>query len=130
MLLFYEAIVFSLIIDLYIPMVWIIFSKVILKNLVSSSIIYGVWLSAVSSAIEALGCKMLPKCKKIVYNLRLMQYDIGNHRAWSVNRNFLVSLKTDVSTEGKFWFTIFFKKMLKVICKKIKLICESQFSDR
>ena len=51
---------------------------------------------------------------------------LANCQAWSVNQNFVVSLKTDVLTKGMFWPPIFPKKLLKVICKKAKLVGESR----
>ena len=39
-------------------------------------------------------------------------------RAWSVNRNFVVSSKTKILTKGKFWFANFTKSYLKWSAKK------------
>ena len=60
------------------------------------------------------GVKMLSKCKKIVYSLTLIvDIDIANCWDWSVNKNFVVSLKTKVLTARKFRFASFTNNCLK-----------------
>ena len=46
------------------------------------------------------GAKMLSKCKKIVYSLTL--FGVRYKGIVKTNRNFVVSLKAKILTEGKF----------------------------
>ena len=65
----------------------IIFSEVICKNLVTSSNSYGVWRSVVGFPIDV---QINTFCSKIYVNCQ----------ARTVNRNFVVSLKKKILTEG------------------------------
>ena len=50
----------------------------------------------------------------------------ANCWAWSVNRNFVDSVKRKILTEGKFWFTNFTKNSLKWSAKRQSWL---QFAD-
>ena len=89
-----------------------IFPEMVHKNFVNSSNSYGVWGCAVTPSAGYLGQEYSGQCNAFWSKIK------SNCWAWSVNRNFVVSVKIKILTEEKLWFWCYTKNWLKWFAKK------------